>query len=1000
MRKYITPHLKNLSVAVMASLCATGLSAQSQVGSDIIGGASGFHMQMANALSANGLTVAVGASWTNSKAGAVRIFELVGGTWTQKGSTIFGEATDDESGTSVSLSADGLTVAIGAPNNDDGGVSAGHVRVYRWNGTAWAQLGSDIDGVAGGDLSGTAVKISADGNSMIVGAHSNNGPTATQTDIGMIRAFTWDGSTWNQKGSTIYGENLGDFFGYSVSISADGNRIAAGGTSNDDGGSNAGHVRIYDWNSGTSAWVQVGSDINGSAGEESGWSIGLSHSGDTLVVGAPKSSANGTRSGVARIFEFAGSSAWTQVGSDIAGEAAGDSSGFEVGISYNGRTVVIGAPRNDGGGVNSGHFRIFKNLGSGWNQALTDDVNGSAAGEQFGRRVSISGNGTRVAGGSREYSSNKGVVRVYTTAPNTCSDGTVVWDGGGRDEQWSNRFNWVGDKCPCDGADVVFNQTNSTKHAIIRDTVSMGSITATTRYRGYIRLEGDTAMLTVGTMILQGAQVRADKGNGQLFLGNVEVTFNSMLYTGVNGLNVSGLLYIRGGQLHPLAGSTLNLNNVHVDKNGIFNSPTSNGIVNLRGYLRLGAGAMFRANTCTWNMTGNAAHDLSYNTSAVTTTTFTKLNIHNTASFSNDNIVVTDSFRTIGATSNVSGGMFQAQGRVMIGSSNNTMTSLTFNRASGNQILSSVSAGGLSGTPVVINKASSGNVVLASDVNFGALTLTKGLIDPDGNKATLTSNGISGGNNTSYIIGIAYVNKTDGALSGSKIVVPVGGNSSNYLPLTIVTSSTVNDWKIVALAADPAGVDPDLHSSLTSINSANYWTVERISTDNIDVYFGLPTSGSFDRIAWLDNGSWRSIGGSIASGTITSTENTLFNSTGTYNLTQGLFTAPPAPINVVADKDAVSGTEVALDKAGINSQSAANSMNMNLFVYPNPAHNNIQVVLPSEAVSYHVSDMAGRIVASYPASVRQLDLSNLNNGMYLITTEVNGTKQSIRFVKN
>jgi hypothetical protein len=155
--------------------------------------------------------------------------------------------------------------------------------------------------------------------------------------------------------------------------------------------------------------------------------------------------------------------------------------------------------------------------------------------------------------------------------------------------------------------------------------------------------------------------------------------------------------------------------------------------------------------------------------------------------------------------------------------------------------------------------------------------------------------------------------------------------------VTIVTSSTVNDWKIVVLAADPAGVDPDLHSSLTSINSANYWTVERISTDSIDVYFGLPTSGSFDRIAWLDNGSWRSIGGSIASGTITSTENTLFKSTGTYNLTQGLLSAPPAPINVVVDKDAVSGSEVALDKTGINSQSAANSMNMNMFVYPNPA---------------------------------------------------------------
>lgn len=999
MRKFITPHLKNLGVAALASLCATGLSAQTQVGSDILGGASGLHMQMANALSANGLTVAVGASWTNSKTGAVRVFELVSGTWTQKGAAIAGEATDDESGTSVSLSANGLTVAIGAPNNDGAGVSAGHVRVYRWNGTAWAQLGGDIDGIAAGDLSGTAVQLAADGNTIVVGAHSNNGPTNSQTDIGMARVFTWDGTSWNQKGSTIYGENIGDFFGYSVSISANGNRIAVGGTSNDDGGSNAGHVRIYDWNSGTSTWNQVGADINGSAGEESGWSVGLSHSGDTLVLGAPRSSANGSRSGVVRVFEYAGTSAWAQVGADIKGEAAGDSSGFEVGISYNGRTIVIGAPRNNGGGSDAGHLRIFKNLGSGWDQALTVDVDGTAAGEQFGRRVSISGNGTRVAGGSREFSSNKGVVRVYTTAPNTCADGTVVWDGGGRDEQWSNRFNWVGDKCPCDGADVVFNQTNATKDAIIRDTISMASITATTRYRGRIRLEGDTAMLTVGSMILQGAQVFADKGKGVLNLGNVDVTYNSMLYTGVKGLNVSGLLYLRGGQLHPLAGSTLNLNNVYVDNNGIFNSPTGNGIVNLSGYLRRTPGGIFRANTCTWNMTGNAAHDLSYNSSTVTTTTFTKLNIHNAASFSNDNIVVTDSFRTIGSTSNVSGGLFQAQGRVMIGSSNNTMTSLTFNRASGNQILSSVSAGGLSGTPVTINKTTSGNVVLASDINFGALTLTKGLIDPDGKKATLTSNGISGGNNTSYIIGTAYVNKVDGAFSGSKIVVPVGVSGA-YNPVTINNSGTKNDWKVDVFAADPASIDPDLNSSLSSINSANYWLLERLTADTVESFMGLPTSGSFDQVARIYNGEWVSIGGSTSAGTITSTANNLFRNARTYYLTQGLLTAPGAPINVFADKDAVSGSEVALDKAGVNSQSVTNSSSLSMSVYPNPAQSSIQIVLPSEAVSFHVSDMAGRLVGSYPASVRQLDLSNLKTGMYLITTEVNGTKQSIRFVKN
>ena len=55
------------------------------------------------------------------------------------------------SGWSVSLSADGTKVAIGAIGNDGTDTeSAGHVRIYNYNGTAWTQLGADIDGEAGG----------------------------------------------------------------------------------------------------------------------------------------------------------------------------------------------------------------------------------------------------------------------------------------------------------------------------------------------------------------------------------------------------------------------------------------------------------------------------------------------------------------------------------------------------------------------------------------------------------------------------------------------------------------------------------------------------------------------------------------------------------------------------------------------------------------------------------------------------------------------------------
>ncbi|MDC0226212.1 Ig-like domain-containing protein, partial [Gammaproteobacteria bacterium] len=65
--------------------------------------------------------------------------------WVQRGADIDGEAQGDGNRV-VSISSDGNTVAIGAYGNDGNGTDSGHVRVFDWNGSAWAQRGEDIDG--------------------------------------------------------------------------------------------------------------------------------------------------------------------------------------------------------------------------------------------------------------------------------------------------------------------------------------------------------------------------------------------------------------------------------------------------------------------------------------------------------------------------------------------------------------------------------------------------------------------------------------------------------------------------------------------------------------------------------------------------------------------------------------------------------------------------------------------------------------------------------------
>jgi hypothetical protein len=78
--------------------------------------------------------VAIGADANDGNgndSGHVRVYNTDGTTWTQVGADIDGEAADDRSGRSVSLSADGTVVAIGATNNSGNGSNSGHVRVFK-----------------------------------------------------------------------------------------------------------------------------------------------------------------------------------------------------------------------------------------------------------------------------------------------------------------------------------------------------------------------------------------------------------------------------------------------------------------------------------------------------------------------------------------------------------------------------------------------------------------------------------------------------------------------------------------------------------------------------------------------------------------------------------------------------------------------------------------------------------------------------------------------------
>ncbi|AUP77595.1 T9SS type A sorting domain-containing protein [Flavivirga eckloniae] len=342
---------------------------------------------------------------------------------TQIGVDIDGEARGDESGDSVSLSADGKVVAIGARLNDGNGVSSGHVRVYRNMGSTmgWVQVGSDIDGEAEGDESGGSVSLSADGKVVAIGARFNNG---NGTFLGHVRVYKDMGTPlgWIQVGDDIDGESALDFSGDSVSLSADGAVVAIAARYNDGNGLTSGHVRVYK-DMGTSlGWIQIGSDIDGETeGDGSGDSVSISADGKVVAIGTRGSDDNGISSGHVRVYKDMGTPlGWVQVGNDIDGESAVNESGGSVSLSADGKVVAIGARyyNIDGHPKRSGHVRIYRDMGSslGWVQVGSDIV-GESIYEELGTSVSLSADGTVVAigaPGSRDYSASRsGYVQVY-----------------------------------------------------------------------------------------------------------------------------------------------------------------------------------------------------------------------------------------------------------------------------------------------------------------------------------------------------------------------------------------------------------------------------------------------------------------------------------------------------------------------------------------------------------------------------------------------------------
>lgn len=315
-------------------------------------------------------------------------------------------------GTAVAMSEDGSYIAVGAPkfdfpnkfNKTKQANNSGMVRVLKYTGSEWVQVGSDLSRFPANfpqDEFGQAVAISADGASVAVGIpHAAGGN-------GCVDVYKFNGTDWDQLGAAILGTGnvTKAQFGKSVALSHDGVKVVIGAPEAPIGDSARGFASVYTFNATAWEWIQVGDHVatGREGGDQCGYSVDISGDGNTVAVGAPHMSKDYESEGITTVHQWNGTQ-WEQKGFDIPGEGDADESGTSISLSQDATRIAISAPYNYNLGDSGtsptsdfGNLRVFE-FGSDWEQ-LGNTINGFQAKSLFGQSVSLSNDGCRVAVG-------------------------------------------------------------------------------------------------------------------------------------------------------------------------------------------------------------------------------------------------------------------------------------------------------------------------------------------------------------------------------------------------------------------------------------------------------------------------------------------------------------------------------------------------------------------------------------------------------------------------
>jgi len=448
-------------------------------------------------------------------------------------------------GSAAALSADGNTLAVAAVGESSDAVgingnesdtstrSAGAVFVFTRSGTTWSQQAYvKASNTRVGQWFGSAIALSADGNTLAVGADGDASDAtgidgdpggAAAVDSGAVFVFTRSGSTWMQR-AYLKPSNTseGEAFGGSVALSADGDTLAVGavgepsdatgvnGDQSDESLTQAGAVYVFAC--GSSTWSQQAyvKASNTATGAAFGYAVALSSDGTTLAVGADgeKSNATGiggnqsdtsvTGAGAVYVFTRSAATTWTQQAYVKASNTAVNGEfGASLALSSSGDALAVGAwgESSDATGIDgnqssvaddgAGAVFLFARSASTWMQQAYVKASNTATGDNFGFAVALSSDGTTLVVGANGESSG-------TTGVN--GDQTSTSD-------------------PVSGAVYVFAETGTTWAQ--REYVKASDTAAGANFGSTLALSSDGTTLAVGA---ESAKNGADDHAGAIYI--------------------------------------------------------------------------------------------------------------------------------------------------------------------------------------------------------------------------------------------------------------------------------------------------------------------------------------------------------------------------------------------------------------------------------------------------------------------------------------------------